>query len=288
MRYRFIHEHRDRFRLRMMCRVLGVSPSGYYAWRSRPESTRSREDRRLKIKIRASHKKNRGRYGAVRIHADLREDGETCGRHRVARLMRESGLVGAKAKQFKTTTNSQHSDPVAPNVLDQDFSAEAIDQVWVADITYLRTRAGWCYLAVVLDLYSRLVVGWALRPYLDAKLTLAALEQAVARRQPGPGLLHHSDRGSQYTCRDYQSRLEELGMVASMSRTGNCYDNAVAESFFDSLKTEIGIEVFKNREHAQREAFEYLEVYYNQQRRHSALGLISPAAFERRQASEAA
>lgn len=288
MRYRFIHEHLVEFSVRVMCRVVGVSPSGYYAWRARPESARSREDRRLKAKIRTFHKKSRGTYGAARIHADLSEDGEGCGRHRVARLMREDGLVGAKAKQFKTTTNSKHSDPVAANVLNQQFSVDAADRVWAGDITYLHTRDGWCYLAVLLDLHSRFVVGWALSSSLDRELPLAALEQAVARRQPGPGLLHHSDRGCQYTCGEYQERLAKLNMAVSMSRTGNCYDNAVVESFFDSLKTEIGHELFESREHARREVFEYIEVFYNGRRRHSALGQISPAAFERLRALEVA
>ena len=288
MKFRFIHEHLREFSLRVMCRVLGVSPSGYYAWRSRPESTRSREDRRLKAKIRAFHAKSRGTYGSARIHADLREDGESCGRHRVARLMREDALVGAKAKQFRTTTDSKHSDPVAPNLLNQEFSVETPDRVWAGDITYLRTREGWCYLAVLLDLHSRFVVGWSLSSSLDRELPLAALEQAVARRRPGPGLLHHSDRGCQYTCGEYQQRLEQLGMTASMSRTGNCYDNAVVESFFDSLKTEIGHELFDSREAARQKVFEYIEAFYNQRRRHSALGHVSPAAFERQRGLEAA
>jgi putative transposase len=288
MKFRFIHEHVLEFSLRLMCRVLGVSPSGYYAWRSRPESARSREDRRLKAKIRAFHEKSRRTYGAARIHADLRDDGEGCGRHRVARLMREDGLVGAKAKQFRTTTDSKHSDPVAENLLDQKFTVETPDTVWAGDITYLRTREGWCYLAVLLDLHSRLVVGWSLSSSLDRDLVLAALERAVVSRQPGAGLTHHSDRGCQYTCGEYQERLAELGMTVSMSRTGNCYDNAVVESFFDSLKTEIGHEVFESREHARREVFEYIELFYNRRRRHSALGYVSPAALERQRALEVA
>ncbi|HVS63531.1 MAG TPA: IS3 family transposase, partial [Thermoanaerobaculia bacterium] len=172
--------------------------------------------------------------------------------------------------------------------LNQEFSVETADRVWAGDITYLRTREGWCYLAVLLDLHSRFVVGWSLSTSLDRELPLAALEQAVARRRPGPGLLHHSDRGCQYTCGEYQQRLEQLGMTASMSRTGNCYDNAVVESFFDSLKTEIGRELFDSREHARQEVFEYIEVFYNQRRRHSALGHVSPAAFERQRELEAA
>ena len=282
MRFRFIHEHIREFSVRVMCRVLEVSSSGYYAWRSRPESTRSREDRRLRTKIRTFHKRSRGTYGSARIHVDLREDGETCGRHRVSRLMREDGLAGKKARQFRTTTDSKHSDPVAENLLDQEFFVETPDTVWAGDITYLRTREGWIYLAVILDLCSRIVVGWSLSTVLERELTLQALEQAVAQRQPGRGLLHHSDRGSQYTCGDYRDRLDELGMTVSMSRKGNCYDNAVVESFFDSLKTELDQEVFASREHARRALFDYIEVFYNRARRHSALGYVSPAAFERR------
>ena len=287
MRFRFIDEHVREFAVRVMCRVLEVTPSGYYSWRSRPESCRSREDRRLLTKIRASHERSRSTYGAQRIHADLREDGERCGRHRVARLMREDGLVARKARQFRTTTDSDHSDPVAPNLLNQDFSVDTPDTVWVGDITYLRTLGGWLYLAVLLDLCSRLVVGWSVSSSLETELPLRALGNAVARRLPGRGVLHHSDRGSQYTSADYQKRLEKLGMTVSMSRRGNCYDNAAAESFFDSLKTELGVEVFDSREHALRALFDYIELFYNRRRRHSALGNISPADFERR-AREAA
>ena len=281
MRFRFIHQHLRQFGVRLMCRVLGVTPSGYYAWRSRPESNRTREDRRLLVEIRASHEVSRQTYGVGRIHADLRDAGESCGRHRVARLMREDGIVAKKARQFRTTTDSDHSNPLAPNILDQNFRVETPDTVWAGDITYLRTREGWAYLAVLLDLCSRSVVGWSLSSTLETELPLQALAQAVVSRQPGPGVVHHSDRGSQYTSVDYQDRLGELGMEPSMSRRGNCYDNAVVESFFDTLKTEIGIEVFESRAHARRALFDYIEVFYNRRRRHSALGNISPAAFER-------
>jgi transposase InsO family protein len=281
MKFRFIYEHVKEFSVRVMCRVLGVSPSGYYAWCPRPESARSREDRRLRIKIRAFHVRSRGRYGSARIREDLLEDNETCGRNRVARLMREDGLVGKKAQQFRKTTQSDHADPVAPNLLDQNFTVETPNTVWAGDITYLRTREGWLYLAVLLDLYSRLVVGWSLSTSLEHELALDALHQAVAQRRPGPGLVHHSDRGCQYTCGAYQDRLKELGMKASMSGKGNCYDNAVVESFFDSLKTEIGEETFESREHAREAVFEYIEIFYNRHRRHSTLGYLSPSDFER-------
>ena len=287
MKFRFVHEHVQEFSVRVMCRVLAVSRSGYYAWCSRPESTRSREDRRLLAKIRAFHHRSRGSYGSSRIHADLREDGESCGRHRVARLMRDDGLAGKKARRFKTTTDSEHSDPVAPNLLAQDFFVETPDTVWAGDITYLRTREGWLYLAVLLDLHSRFIVGWSLSSSLDRSLPLEALENAVRRRRPGRGLLHHSDRGSQYTCEDYRDRLGELGMTASMSRKGNCFDNAVVESFFDSLKTEIDQQVFESREQARQKVFDYIEIFYNRSRRHSTLGYVSPATFEQ-QLQEAA
>ena len=287
MKFRFVHEHVQEFSVRVMCRVLAVSRSGYYAWCSRPESTRSREDRRLLAKIRAFHHRSRGSYGSSRIHADLREDGESCGRHRVARLMRDDGLAGKKARRFKTTTDSEHSDPVAPNLLAQDFFVETPDTVWAGDITYLRTREGWLYLAVLLDLHSRFIVGWSLSSSLDRSLPLEALENAVRRRRPGRGLLHHSDRGSQYTCEDYRDRLGELGMTASMSRKGNRFDNAVVESFFDSLKTEIDQQVFESREQARQKVFDYIEIFYNRSRRHSTLGYVSPATFEQ-QLQEAA
>lgn len=286
MKFRFIHEHVKEFSVRLMCRVLGVSPSGYYAWCSRPESTRSREDRRLLTKIRAFHARSKGRYGSARIHADLREDKETCGRNRVARLMRQDNLKGKKARQFRKTTQSDHSDPVAPNVLDQKFTVEAPNSVWAGDITYLRTREGWLYLAVMLDLYSRYVVGWSLSDSLEHELTLEALNRAVAHRRPGPGLVHHSDRGCQYTCHDYRKRAKELRMVVSMSGKGNCYDNAVVESFFDSMKTELDEVIFDSHEHARQVLFEYIEVFYNRQRRHSTLGYVSPAAFEQRNAAD--
>lgn len=282
MKFEFIRQHVAEFSVVVMCRVLGVSPSGYYAWRSRPESPRRREDRRLLTKIRQCHAASRGAYGSERIHADLREDGESCGRNRVARLMRADGLAGKKARQFRRTTDSNHDHPVAPNLLGQNFSVECPDTVWVGDITYLRTRDGWLYLCAVLDLCSRAVVGWSLSSSLDRDLALSALNSAVERRRPGAGVVHHTDRGSQYTCGDYQRRIKELHMKPSMSRRGNCYDNAVVESFFDSLKTELAIDTFDGHEHARHEVFWYIEVFYNQRRRHSTLGLISPAEYERR------
>ena len=280
-----MHEHRDEFSVRAMCRALKVSSSGYYGWCGRPESTRSREDRRLLMKIRMAHTRSRGTYGSPRVHEDLREDGETCGRHRVARLMRKDGLAGKKRRKFRCTTDSKHSHAVAPNLFDQDFTVETPDAVWAGDITYLRTREGWLYLAVLIDLCSRYVVGWSLSESLEPTVTLRALERAVELRRPASGVIHHSDRGTQYTCPDYRDELDRLQMTVSMSRKGNCWDNASVESFFDSLKTEIDIEVFDTRDDARAAIFDYIEVFYNRHRRHSSLGYLSPADFERRRAA---
>lgn len=281
MRFWFIDGHRDQFSVRRMCEVLEVSPSGYYAWRSRSESDRSREDRRLRVLIRVIHKESRASYGSRRVYRELLERGESCCRHRVARLMREEGLRAKKRRKFSTTTDSRHSHPVAANLLNQDFHVETPDSRWAGDITYLRTREGWLYLSVLLDLCSRFVVGWSIRENLGAELTLEALERAVELRDPQPGVMHHSDRGAQYTCVEYRERLESLGMTVSMSRKGNCFDNAVVESFFDSLKTELGDEAFDTRDQARAAVFDYIEVFYNRQRRHSSLDYQSPAHFER-------
>ncbi len=282
MRFRFIHEHAKQFSVRVMCRVLGVSASGYYAWCSRPESMRSREDRRLRTKIRVAFKRSRATYSATRIQRDLQDDGESCGRHRIARLMREDGLTPKKARQFRVTTQRRHSDAVAANLLNQDFAVEKPDTVWAGDITYLRTGDGWLYLAVLLDLCTRSIVGWSLSRYIDEELALAALRRAVDRRSGKPGLILHSDRGSQYTSADYDKELKKHGFRASMSRKGNCWDNAPVESFFDSLKTEIDPEALATHDDARRAVFDYIEVFYNRQRRHSALDHVSPADFERR------
>lgn len=281
MKFRFIREHRDQFSVSRMCCVLGVSSSGYYAWCARPESTRSREDRRLRVKIRASHKRSREIYGSPRVHADLVEAGESCGLNRVARLMREEGLTGKKRRRYCVTTDSSHCRPIAPNLLDQEFEVQSIDTVWAGDITYIWTRQGWLYLSVLLDLFSRRVVGWDLSRSLEKDLVLRALNRAVAARRPRPGLIHHSDRGSQYASSAYQDQLTKFGMTASMSRKGNCYDNAVVESFFDSLKTELDGAVFETRKAARVAIANYIEIFYNCQRRHSTIGFKSPAQYEK-------
>jgi len=281
VRYSFIREHRRQFRVAAMCRVLKVSKAGYYAWLFRPVSPRQQANRALVIQIKAAHRRSRRTYGRRRIHLQLQRDGVACSRNRVGRLMRSQGLCGLRRRKFKATTNSRHSFPVASNLLARNFTASAPDQVWVSDITYLACEQGWEYLATVMDLYSRRIVGWAMQSTLERSLTLRALEMAIAQRRPAPGLIHHSDRGVQYACGDYQAALKRQGMVPSMSRKGDCWDNAPKESFFGTLKCELGLHSLRPpREHAHRKVFEYIEVFYNRQRMHSSLGYLSPAAFE--------
>ena len=269
--------------MRVMCHVLRVSRSGYYAWLSRPESQRSLANRQLLSQIRIVHNRNRRLYGSPRVTAELRAEGCRCGENRVARLMREHGIRARTVRKFKVTTDSKHNFPVAPNLLKREFTVDRPNAVWVSDISYIWTSEGWLYLAGVLDLYSRQLVGWSMSRRVDGELTLSALRQAIARRRPGPGLLHHSDQGRQYAADDYRKLLSDCRMTASMSRRGDCWDNAVMESFFGTLKTEmIFFEKFPNREEAKTKIFEYIEVFYNRQRRHSTLGYLSPAEFERR------
>jgi putative transposase len=281
MRFRFVDEHQESFEVGVMCGILEVSRSGFYAWCERPESNRARESARIGTLVEQIHKRSRKNYGVPRVHAELQAQGEKVGHNRVARLMQAKDLHGRVRRRYRTTTKSDAKHPVAPNLLERDFSAKGPDLVWVGDITYLWTREGWMYLAVLIDLFSRVVVGWSMSERMPVGLTLAALEMAVGRRGPTFGLKHHSDRGCQYTAKAYQKRLGELGALASMSRKGNCYDNAVAESFFHSLKTELMDEMpFCSRAQARRIVFDYIEVFYNRQRRHSTLGYLSPAEFE--------
>jgi len=283
-----IARYRAEYPLRLMCRVLHVSPAGFYAWQRRPPSARTRQDARLRVQVAAFHRRSRQTYGSPRILRDLREAGQPVGRKRVARVMREAGLVGTPPRRFRRTTDSQHAHPIAPNHLQRQFAVAEPNRVWATDITYVRTWAGWLYLAVVLDLASRRVVGWALDTRLDRHLVLTALERALARRAPGPGLLHHSDRGSQYASADYQARLRAHGIVCSMSRRGDCWDNAVVESFFATLKRELlHREAWPTRETASAAIADYIEAWYNIHRRHSALGYVSPAVYERRLTSAA-
>lgn len=283
MRYQFIRAHAAQFPLTQLCDVLGVSRSGYYAWRTRPVSARAQEDARLLAQMTAIHQQSRQTYGHRRIHADLQQAGETCGKGRVARLMRHGKLVARLRRKHRTTTDSSHQEPVAPKRLDRQFAVTAPDQVWVSDITYISTWEGWLYLATVMDLGTRQIVGWSMGTTLERSLVLNALTDALQRRHPAPGLLHHSDRGSQYASREYQQLLADHGLLASMSRTGNCWDNAPMESFFHSLKTELVYgTVYRTRAQARQEIFEYIEVWYNRQRLHSALGYLTPNQYEQR------
>jgi transposase InsO family protein len=281
MRYPFIAAHEREYEVKGLCRALGVGRSGYYAWRQRGSSLREKMDQELLSKIKTTYQDSRQTYGSPRIHAALQRQGVVCGRHRVARLMRSHAMVArSHRKRFPVTTQRQPGTIPAPNWLNQEFSASAPNTKWVTDITSIDTAEGWLYLAPVLDLYSRLVVGWAMADHLGASLVASALHMALARRQPAAGLLHHSDQGSQYTSLAYQRPLLARNCQISMSRVGNCYDNAAMESFFSTLKTECATSQFANRAQARRVIFEYIEVWYNRQRLHSSLGYLSPVEFE--------
>jgi len=279
VRYAFIDRYRHLYPVLVMCDVLEVSSSGYYAWRGRPESRRSREDRELKAIIRSVFEESRQTYGSPRILDELRDQGIRCGRKRVARLMKEDQLTPKKARRFRRTTIAEPDHPKAPNVLGREFTVDAPDTAWVGDITYLWTQEGWLYLAVLLDLFSRRVVGWSVRPHLGQELAIAALDRALYERGVPEGLLHHSDRGCQYTSNDYQKKLKGNHLTVSMSGKGDCWDNAVAESFFATLKVELG-DSFSSRQAAHDALFDYIEVFYNRQRRHTSIGSISPAEAE--------
>jgi putative transposase len=285
MRYRVIQEYDRRYPIRLMCRALAVSAAGYYARRVRPESVRSVSDRTTLLVIRMIHRESRETYGSPRIWDALVKHGHRIGEHRVARLMRQDGIRAKTVKKWRATTQSQHRFPVAANTLERAFTVEAPNRVWAGDITYVWTLEGWLYLAVLLDLYSRRVVGWAMSQRLTVELTEQALTMALAKRVPTAGLLHHSDRGSQYAATSYQRVLDEYGLIPSMSRTGNCWDNACVESFFGTLKRErVYQRRYVTREEARQDIFEYMEVFYNRQRRHSTLGYDSPVEYEARAA----
>jgi transposase InsO family protein len=278
-----IRRHEENHAVALMCRVLKVSRSGYYDWRNRPLSARAQANQRLTDDIRRIHQEHKGRVGAPRVTRHLHEEGQRVGKNRVAHLMNSEGLRAKAAHKYKATTNSNHNLPVAPNLLEQDFSATAPNQKWVSDITYIATDEGWLYLAVVLDLHSRLVVGWAMSERMTAKLVCDALQMALWRRKRPRGVIVHSDRGSQYCSGDYQRLLRDNGLVCSMSKKGDCYDNAAMESWNHSLKVEaIHGERFVTRQAAKDQVFEYVEVYYNRKRLHSRLGYLSPEAFELR------
>jgi transposase InsO family protein len=271
-----------------LCSVLNISRSGYYAWCERPESAHAQQDRQLRVRVRASFEASRQRYGSPRIWEDLVEDDIHVGRKRVVRLMQEEGLVARVRKRFKSTTMSDHDQPVAANLLNQEFTAVAPNQRWVGDTTeFVIGSSGKLYLAVILDLFSRFVVGWAISAINDRHLAMRALDAALKRRCPDNGLLHHSDQGSPYASEDYQAVLGANGITCSMSRRGNCFDNAVMEAFFSTLKSELA-DQFDSCGEAKMELFDYIEVFYNQKRRHSTIGQISPAAFEKARATQAA
>jgi putative transposase len=264
-----------------MCRVLEVSRQGFYAWCQRRASRHRLDDDRLAARIKAIHAGSRGRYGSPRVHAQLRREGARVGKKRVERLMREQGLEARRKRKFRRTTDSNHDLPVAPNVLERDFDTDGPNQVWVTDITYVSTLEGWLYLAAILDLFSRRVVGWAMSTSLDRGLALDALHMALQGRQPPAGLVHHSDRGCQYASHDYRRLLDAHGIVCSMSRKGDCWDNAVAESFFGGLKSElVNAADFATRAEARTAIFEYIEVFHNRQRLHSSLGYLTPVEYE--------
>jgi putative transposase len=283
-----IAEHRDSFPITLMCELLEVSPAGFHAAQQRqagPRGPRAQANQRLQLEIRAVHVASRERYGAPKIHRELCAQGVPCGRHRVARLMRVNEWRGVCRRRFRVTTQSTHREPVAANVLARRFAPTAYserDRVWVADLTYLWTMEGWLYLSVVLDLASRRVIGWCADRTMDQSLTLRSLHQAVLLRRPAPGLLHHSDRGVQYAGAAYQAILKQHGITSSMSRRGDCWDNAVVESFFATLKTELVTRVqWPTRAAAHRDLVSFIDLWYNHQRRHSSLGYRSPMQYER-------
>ncbi len=280
MKYRFMNEHRHEFSISLMCRVLRVARAGFYQWLHRPESERAREDRRLLELIRNSYAASHGVYGARRVLGDLREAGETCGLHRVERVMRNHKIKAVRGYKAPRHIAGRPSI-IAPNHVQREFTVDTPNKVWVTDITYIRTWQGWLYLAVVVDLYARKVVGWSMKPTLSRELALDALLMAVWRRKPERRVIVHSDQGSQFGSDDFKRFCAAHNLEPSMSRRGNCWDNAVAESFFSSLKKErIRKRIYKTREMARADIFDYIEVFYNRSRRHSHLGGISPEAFE--------
>lgn len=283
MRYGRIDELRQTYPIAAMCRVLDVSESGYHAWRKRPPSKRALSNARLEVEIKAAHERTRQTYGPERLQADLADNGVQVGISRIKRIRKKLGLCCRQKRKFKATTDSKHSLPVAPNLLDRKFAVAAPNKTWVTDITYIATDEGWLYLAGVKDLFNGELVGYALGSRMTQDLVTQALFRAVAAKQPGRGLIHHSDRGSQYCARAYQKLLRQFGMQVSMSRKGNCWDNAPMESCWGSLKTElVHHRSFSTREQAKREITEYIEIFYNRMRRQARLGHLSPAAFSQR------
>ena len=281
MRYAFIEAHRGTWPIAIQCRVLAVSRSGYYEWRRRPVSERAKRRESLTAQIREFHVGHHASYGSPRVFRELRARGDRVNEKTVAKVMRDAGIQAKSQRKFRvTTTDSNHAQPVAENVLNREFTAEKRNQKWVADITYIATLEGWLYLAAVIDLFTRKVVGWSMSERIDSRLVVDALEMAVSRELPDAGLVAHSDRGVQYASEHYQVMLTQHDIKCSMSRTANCWDNAPAESFFATLKKElVHHETYATREAARVSLFDYIEVFYNRERRHSALGYVSPLAF---------
>jgi len=267
--------------VRKLCRALRVSPSGYYDWAKRPVSRRARENERLLIEIRRLHYEFRQAYGSLKTWKELKARGIVCGKHRVDRLRRLYGITTKRRKRFKMTTDSRKTQWIVPNLLNQRFQIDRPNRVWIGDVTFIATRKGWLYLAVLLDLYSRKVIGWSMSDRIDRRLSLDALEMALLRRKPEEGALHHTDRGSIYAADEYVKKLADHHLTPSMSRKGNCYDNAVAESFFSTLKNElVANDVFESKDHARMEIFDYIESFYNRQRRHQSLNYNTPEMME--------
>ena len=283
MRFEFIRAEKGHYPVRLLCSTLDVSRSGYYAWRERGPSARARADAQLAAHVVAVHTRSRRTYGSPRVHAELRAHGVRVGRKRVERLMREHGIVARRKRRFRHTTDSKHSQPIAPNLLARRFEATAPNRVWVTDVTAIWTQEGWGYLAAILDLFSRRVVGWTMSASNDTALALDALYAALGERTPTSGLLHHSDRGSPYASDEYRAALAQRGIVASMSRKGDCWDNAVAESFFATLRAElVDHEQYATRAEAKNSIGDYVDNFYNVERRHSHLAYINPIEFELR------
>ena len=281
MTFQIIDAKKAEYPVQRLCDVLSVSSSGYYAWKTRPASNRQRQDMVYLAHIRSAFSISNGTYGSPRMHAELKEDGLAIGRHRTARLMRENAMKARQKTRFKRTTDSDHNHLIASNLLDQDFSCDGPDQKWGVDISYIWTAEGWLYLAIVLDLFSRRIVGWAVSDRMKKGLAMKALQRAVALRQPAPGVIHHSDRGSQYCSVDYQKLLQDHGFVPSMSGKGNCYDNAMVETVFKTIKSElIWRTSFASRWQAGNAIGQYIDGFYNPRRRHSALGYKSPLRYE--------
>jgi transposase InsO family protein len=282
VKYAFIQEHDNEFRVVRMCSVLRVSRSGYYHWVDRPESRRAREDRELVMHIRRVHLESRRAYGSVKTWRELCSQGVACGKHRVARLRKRDGIEAQRKRRFRLTVQNRNTAPAAPNLLRQQFVAVRPDRIWVGDMTFIRTRTGFLYLAVLLDLFARKVVGWSMHDRPNLEVTLRALDMALEQRRPAPGLVHHTDQAPLYSAYEYRDRMQAHGLVPSMSGRGNCYDNAVAESFFSNLKNELVHHCdFVSREAARAAIFDYIEVFYNRQRRHQTLGYLSPTQYER-------